>query len=149
MTIIDGVTITGLSIFHDERGAVMHMLRCDDPLFTKFGEVYFSLINPKIIKAWKKHTRMTQLFAVPSGNIKLVIMDDRETSSTNGQIQEILLGEKAYHLVRIPPGLWYGFSCLGKVPALVANCTDIPHDPKETEHLEMAQPPFQYEWVSP
>ena len=70
---LDGVTVTPLKRIADERGAVLHMLRADDPLFEGIGEIYFSVVRAGVIKAWKRHSRMIQHFAVPSGNIRLVI----------------------------------------------------------------------------
>ena len=62
---IEGVFVEKLKKIEDPRGKVMHMLRCDSPLFTAFGEIYFSTINNATVKAWKKHLRMTQFFAIP------------------------------------------------------------------------------------
>jgi len=42
---IDGVRVQELKQIADERGKVMHMLRADSPLFTKFGEIYFSVVK--------------------------------------------------------------------------------------------------------
>ena len=75
---IEGVLIKPLSVFSDGRGKVMQMLRSDAPFFKHFGEVYFSIVNPGIVKGWKRHLKMTQHFAVPVGNIKLVFYDNRE-----------------------------------------------------------------------
>ena len=50
---IAGVFIQNLKIIPDERGSVLHMLRSDSSLYKNFGEIYFSEINPKTIKAWK------------------------------------------------------------------------------------------------
>ena len=36
---IDGVKITPLKQIVDERGKVMHLLRCDSAIFQKFGEI--------------------------------------------------------------------------------------------------------------
>jgi dTDP-4-dehydrorhamnose 3,5-epimerase len=143
---IQGVELKPLKVFSDERGQVMRMMRCDDGIFKQFGEVYFSVINPGIVKGWKKHLRMTQHFAVPRGNIKLVIYDDRAASSTCGKIQEINAGENNYQLVRIPPQLWYGFRAEGKVPAMITNCSDIPHDPKEVELRPLDDISIPYTW---
>ena len=49
---IEGIIITPLKKIKDERGAVMHMLSRDSDVFKSFGEIYFSTINPKFIKAW-------------------------------------------------------------------------------------------------
>ncbi len=37
---IDGVVIKNLKVIPDERGWLMEILRCDDEIFEKFGQVY-------------------------------------------------------------------------------------------------------------
>ena len=69
---IDGVIITKLKKIPDERGAIFHMLRNDDSHFIKFGEIYFSIAYPGIIKGWHEHTKQIQNYAVVDGMIKLV-----------------------------------------------------------------------------
>jgi dTDP-4-dehydrorhamnose 3,5-epimerase len=144
--IIQGVDVISLNVIIDERGKVMHMMRSDSPIFTKFGEIYFSVVNPGVIKGWKKHLRMTQHFAVPVGKIKLVIYDDREGSSCHGNIEVIEIGEDSYCLVKIPPLVWYGFQGVSSIPALIANCTDIPHDPAEGERLDISNSKIPWDW---
>ena len=79
---INDVLISPLKQFSDERGSVLQMLRCDAPEFIQFGECYFSEILPGAIKAWKRHRAQTQNLAVPVGRIRIVIFDDRQTSSS-------------------------------------------------------------------
>jgi dTDP-4-dehydrorhamnose 3,5-epimerase len=143
---IEGVIIQELKQIADARGRVMQMLRADSSLFRKFGEIYFSEILPDQVKAWKKHQKMTQHYAVPLGNIKLVMYDDRENSPTRGELQVLEIGREHYCLVRIPPRVWYGFKCLGQQPALVANCADLPHDPAESQSLEPSSALIPYQW---
>ena len=144
---IKGVVITTLREISDERGAVLHMLRCDEPGFTRFGECYFSEILPGVIKAWKRHREQTQVLAVPVGRIRMVIFDNRQASTTKGQVQELELGRTdAYLRVSIPPGLWYGFTCLNDQAALVANCVDLPHDPADTELRPEDDSRIPYRW---
>ena len=143
---IDGVSIQRLKQIVDERGKVMHMLRADSPLFTKFGEIYFSVVNPGVAKAWKKHLRMTQHFAVPVGMIRLVIYDDRNNSISYGRVEIFDIGEENYCLIKIPPLVWYGFKGISSLPALIANCTDIPHDPTEVERAELSCKVIPYDW---
>ena len=145
--LLEGVLISELRQLADARGSVLHMLRSDDPEFTKFGECYFSEILPGAVKAWKRHRIQSQHFAVPVGRIRLVIYDDREGSRTRGRLQTIELGRPdAYFRLRIPPGLWYGFACLGATPALLANCADRPHDPAEAEQRPSTDPEIPYLW---
>ena len=143
---IDGVLITPLKQILDERGKVMHMLRRDAPHFQSFGEIYFSCIYPGAIKAWHLHKEMTLNYAVPHGRIKLVLYDDREGSSTQGEIQEIYLGIDHYCLVTIPPLVWNGFKGIGQETAIVANCATIPHDPDEILRLDPFDASIPYDW---
>lgn len=144
---IDGVVIFPLKQIEDERGDILHMLRSDSPHFSKFGEVYFSIVNPCMIKAWKRHRAITQFFAVPVGRIRLVVFDDRTNSPSKGLIEEIILGRPDwYYLICIPPTLWYGFQGISEIPALMANCSDIPHDPNESEQLSISNDHICYDW---
>lgn len=131
---IHGVTLTPRKVIWDQRGAVLHFLRRDDPAFSAFGEVYFSETLPGVVKAWKRHQRMTQCFIVPAGRMRFVLHDDRANSPSQGRTEEVVLGRPdAYALLRVPPLVWYGFAAVGNQPALIANCSDLPHDPAESE----------------
>ena len=144
---IDGVIITPLREIGDDRGAVLHMMRCDDALFTRFGEVYFSEVLPGKVKAWKCHTQQTQNIAVPGGRILMAICDDRAESETRGRLIRMELGRPdSYVRLTIPPGLWYGFRALGKSPALLANCVDIPHQPGEAIVAESPDGLSNFSW---
>ncbi|MEW6481483.1 MAG: dTDP-4-dehydrorhamnose 3,5-epimerase family protein [bacterium] len=145
---IEELIVEPLKQIVDERGKVMHMLRRDSPFFTNFGEIYFSVVNPGVVKAWKKHLKMTQHFAVPVGKIKLVIYDERRNSATYGRIEILEIGEENYCLVKIPPILWYGFQGISSNPALIANCTDMPHNPSEVEHLDYLDKRIPYDWTN-
>ena len=143
---IEGVVIQELKQIIDERGKVMHMLRSDSPLFTNFGEIYFSVVNFGAVKAWKQHLKMTQHFAVPVGSIRLVIYDDRKDSASCGNLEVIEIGEDNFSLVRIPPLVWYGFKGISSVPALITNCTDLPHDSDEVDRLDVLDIRIPYDW---
>ena len=143
---IEQVIIQELRQIRDERGRVMHMIRADNPLFKKFGEIYFSEVLPGVVKAWKRHKEMTQLIAVPVGMIKLVVYDDREDSKSRGKLKVLKIGRDNYKLVKIPPKLWYGFKCISEHPALLANCADLHHDPNEAESRDPHNSYIPYQW---
>jgi dTDP-4-dehydrorhamnose 3,5-epimerase len=90
---------------------------------------------------------MTLNYAVPHGNIKLVLYDDREGSPTRGEVQELFLGPDNYCLVTIPPMVWNGFKGIGTQTAIVANCATIPHDPTEIDRLDPSDPSIPYDWA--
>lgn len=146
MNEIHDVQVTPLRRIPDERGAVFHMLREDSTVFERFGEIYFSLVYPGVIKGWHVHKRMTLNYAVPVGMVKLVCYDDRVGSPTRGSVQELHIGELNYALVTIPPMIWNGFKGEGAGPALVANCATAPHDPDEIERMDPSGGEIPYDW---
>ena len=60
---------------------------------------------------------------------------------------ELHVGELNYALVTIPPLVWNGFKGEGTVPALVANCSTIPHRPGEIERLDPFDNDIPYDWA--
>jgi len=143
---IEGVLIIPLKTIMDDRGIVRHMMKCTDPHFRQFGEIYFSSIFPGAIKAWHVHRKMELNYAVISGNIKLVLFDARTDSATHGEIQEICMGEDNYVLVKVPPHVVNGFKSIGNEKAIVANCSDIPHDLYEIERIDPFDLTIGYNW---
>jgi dTDP-4-dehydrorhamnose 3,5-epimerase len=143
---IEGVRITPLKQILDERGKIMHMLRCDAEHFTSFGEIYFSCVHPGAIKGWHIHKEMVLNYAVPHGNIKFVLYDDRANSPTRGEVQEIFMGPDNYCLVTVPPMVWNGFKGIGQEMAIVANCTSITHRADEIDRLDPFDPSIPYNW---
>ncbi|MDO8554728.1 MAG: dTDP-4-dehydrorhamnose 3,5-epimerase family protein [Candidatus Micrarchaeota archaeon] len=143
---IDGVLIVPLKQIPDERGKIMHMIRKDSPYFEKFGEVYFSVVYPGVVKGWHTHTKVTLNYAVPFGTVKLVLYDMRENSKTKGEIMEIFTGESNYVLIKIPPGVASGVKGVGVNPAFIVNCATEPHDPKEIGRIDPFKNDIPYDW---
>lgn len=144
---IKGLYIVKLTQIEDDRGAVLHMTRADLEYFKEIKEVYFSEVKAGVIKAWKRHSAITQNLTVPIGRIRLVVYDDRDDSSTKGMVEEIILGRPdRYYLVHIPPMLWYGFQDISESSSLIVNCTDLPHDPNEVIHLDSNDNIIPYIW---
>jgi dTDP-4-dehydrorhamnose 3,5-epimerase len=143
---IKDVEVIPLKQICDERGKIMHMLRSDAPHFEKFGEVYFSVSYPGVIKGWHLHTTQTQNYAVISGMIKLVLYDSRDDSETRGELMELFIGEDNYVLVKMPPGVTNGYKTIGVKPAFLANCSTEPHAPDEMVRIDPFSPDVPYDW---
>ena len=144
--IIHDVQIIKKKQLVNDTGKIVHMLRSDDNNFKKFGEIYFSFIYPKKIKAWHFHKLMTLNYAAVHGGIKLVLYDDRDESKTKGKLQEIILSDQNHYLVSIPPRIWNGFCSINNDLAILANCSDIPHDAEEMVKLPFDDSKFPYKW---
>lgn len=124
----------------------MQMLRSDDSVFEAFGEIYFSSIYPNVVKAWHRHREMTLNYAVVTGQIKFVLFDDRPSSPTRGEVQELFISPENYCLVTVPPMIWNGFKAVGTKEAIVANCATIAHSSTEIDRLEPASDRIPYSW---
>jgi dTDP-4-dehydrorhamnose 3,5-epimerase len=99
----------------------MEILRADDEMFSKFGQVYVTTAYPGVVKGWHFHEKQTDHFAVIKGMIKLVLYDNRDGSPTKGEINEFFLGEHNPMLVQIPPLILHGFKCVSEQEAICIN----------------------------
>jgi len=143
---IEGVKVIPLRQIVDERGKIMHMLKATDPHFIEFGEIYFSCAWPGAIKAWHIHQSMTVNNTVMVGRVKLVLYDQRNESSTYGELMEVFIGEDNYCLVQIPPGIANGYKVYGDKMAVLANCATEPHDPDEILRMDPFTSEIPYTW---
>jgi dTDP-4-dehydrorhamnose 3,5-epimerase len=145
---IEGVELTKLFQHFDSRGAVFKFLRSDSPTYKFFGESYFSIINEGVVKGWKFHKIAIQNFSVPFGKVKFVLYDNRIDSRTKGKIQEIIIDDcNEYFLLSLPANIWYSFKCESRSKAILANITNILHDPEESISLPINSNEIPYEWI--
>jgi len=144
--LIDGVKVIPLRRIPDERGTVYHMLSSTDPHFVQFGEIYFSTVYPGVVKGWHLHRDMTLNYACIFGRIKLVLYDERRSSSTKGTLIEIFLGQDNYSLIVIPSHVWNGFKGMSEPYAIMANCCTHPHDPTRSTRVDPLNNKIPYDW---
>ena len=146
---IDGVKVKKLKVIPDERGRVMELLRADDEVFEKFGQVYITTAYPGVVKAWHSHTRQTDYFACVQGMMKLVLYDARENSPTKGEVNEFLVGVHNPELVVIPPGVLHGFKCISEVEAIVVNCPTEVYNPDAPDEIraDAHSKDIPYDWT--
>ena len=132
------ILLTPLSRISAPGGDVMHIIKPNDPGFNCFGEAYFSTINYKAVKAWKKHSSMTLNLTVPYGSVKFCF----QLSDESYQVIEI--GTDSYSRITVPPGVWFGFKGLHQPFSLILNIADLAHDPSEVERRP--NDAFSYSW---
>jgi dTDP-4-dehydrorhamnose 3,5-epimerase len=133
--LIEGVKSKTLRVIPDDRGWLMEILRADDPeLFTRFGQVYVSATYPGVVKAWHYHERQVDNFACITGIIKLVLIDTRPGSPTEGAVNEFWIGAQNPMVVQVPNLVYHGWKNIGQEVALVLNVPTEPYrysDPDE------------------
>ena len=145
---IDGVQKKSLNVIPDERGHLMEIMRCDDPLFEKFGQVYLTTTYPGVIKAWHYHKKQDDNIAVIRGMMKLVLYDNRDHSPTKGECNEFFLGVHKPVIIHVPKGVYHGWKCISQEEAFVINCVTEPYnytDPDENR-LPFDTEEVPYDW---
>jgi len=146
---IEGVRVKPLRVIPDERGRVMEILRRDDDLFEKFGQVYMTTVYQGVVKAWHYHRKQTDNLAVVRGMVKLVLYDGREGSPSRGQVEEFFIGEHNPCLVQIPPMVCHGFKGISPEESIVINCPTEPYNHAEPDEfrLEAHTDRIPYDWA--
>ena len=125
-SLIQDVKIFQKKVITDDRGKILHMMRNDDSYFSKFGEIYFSYVFPKKIKAWHIHKKMTLNLCVPLGSVKFVFKTEKDSIS---RVETI--GENDYSRIPVHPKIWFAMIGIANPNSLIINIADIKHDINE------------------
>lgn len=149
---IQGVKIKELKVLPDERGFLMEILRSDDEIFEKFGQVYLTGVKRGVAKAWHYHKLQTDHFCCVFGQALVVLYDSREDSPTKGEVQEFILAEpeaEGQHLVlKIPLGVFHGFTATDCEEARVINIPTEKYDYQNPDEYRVPwnSPAVPYAW---
>jgi len=150
--LIDGVEIkelkkiTTYDFQKKENGFLIDILRGDDEIKKdgpKLDQIYMTTAFPGKVKGFHWTKKKTYLFCVVIGKAKLVIIDDREDSKTIGMVNEIIIGEDNYKVVRIPPLVKRGFKNIGENMLVMLNIVTPGFDPKDPDILDWK---YDYKW---
>jgi dTDP-4-dehydrorhamnose 3,5-epimerase len=146
---IHGVKVKPLRLVPDERGWLMEILRADDAeFFTEFGQVYVSATYPGVVKAWHYHQRQVDNFACAAGMVKLVLVDTRADSPTNGAVNEFFVGTQNPMLVQVPNLVYHGWKCISPEVSLVVNVPNQPYHYVEPDEYRLApHDTLPYDWA--
>lgn len=145
---INGVTVKKLKIISDERGRLMEILRSDDSVFKKFGQVYMTTAYPGAVKAWHWHAKQEDSFTCVQGKMRLALYDARESSPTHTQINDFIMGPDDPILVVIPKMVYHGFKCVSNCEAIVINTVTLPYDHKKPDEyrIDPYDNDIKYDW---
>lgn len=144
---IDGVVIKNLKRVVDERGWLMEILRADDELYTTFGQAYVSATYPGVVKAWHYHKAQIDHFACVAGMVKLVLVDTRPGSPTEGAVNEFFIGTLNPLLVQVPNLVYHGWKCISEETSLVVNVPSVPYAYDDPDEFRIeAHGTLPYDW---
>ncbi len=145
---IEGVGVRSLRRIHDDRGWLMEILRSDWPEFEKFGQVYITTCEPGVVKAWHFHKLQHDMFVPVRGNALVGLYDARDGSPTRGVLQEVEVWEKEPKMVKIPPGVYHGFTPLDESEIWVVNTPTNLFNYKQPDEYRMPwdDPEIGFQW---
>ena len=147
-SLIAGVHVKSLKVIADERGRLFEVLRNDEELGKRFGQVYCTTVNFGVVKGWHLHKRQIDNFVCVAGMIKLVLYDGRADSATHRQVNEFFLGIHSPLLVQIPAGVYHGFKGISEPEAIVINVPTEPyhHDAPDEYRVDPHDNDIPYKW---
>jgi dTDP-4-dehydrorhamnose 3,5-epimerase len=148
MRLIEGVRVKPLKVIADERGRLFEILRRDEALFTKFGQVYCTTVEFGVVKGWHLHHQQIDNFVCVAGMIKLALYDGRPKSPTKGLVNEFFLGVHQPQLVHIPAWVHHGFKGISQPESLVINVCSEPyrHDKPDEYRFDTHDTSIPYTW---
>lgn len=148
---IKGIIIKELTTMIDERGTLTEILRNDDSLFKRFGQIYTSTINPGYVKAWHCHVKQTDNVICISGNVRLGLWDSRKESGTYNKTMGVVLKSSQPCLVQIPPMVYHGFESIGnsaKVTILNIPTELYNHEKPDEIRIDPFDNNIPFNWVN-
>lgn len=145
---IKGVHTKQLRVIPDERGRLMEILRDDDDVFQKFGQVYMTTTYPGVVKAWHMHKKQIDNVCCILGMIKLVMYDPREDSPTFKEVNQFYLGIHNPLVVQIPANVYHGWMCISQEEAIVVNVPTEAYNRKDPDEcrLDPHNNDIPYKW---
>lgn len=145
---IQDVTIKKLLTHTDDRGFFREILRDDDKLLSKFGQVSITMTYPGVIKAFHYHELQDDLWYVVSGMAQVVLYDLRKDSSTYGTTDVLYAGEQNPILIKIPIGVAHGYRVLGPEPVTLVYVTTASYDASKPDEKRISydDPAIGFDW---
>ncbi len=145
---IKDVEVKKLKIIPDDRGRLMEILRSDEPIFEKFGQVYMTTAFPGVAKAWHYHKLQDDYFTCISGVMRLALYDSREDSPTYKEVNDFTVSLANPILVKIPKLVYHGFKCTSDKEAMVINVPTMPYNYKTPDEyrLDAFDNDIPYDW---
>jgi dTDP-4-dehydrorhamnose 3,5-epimerase len=120
---IEGVKVTPMRKFLDERGWLAELFRHDEmsPEFHP-AMAYVSITLPGVLRGPHEHVDQADFFVwVGPGDFKVTLWDNREASSTFGNRMELCMGVNAPGSLLIPKGVVHCYRCTSVEPGWCFN----------------------------
>lgn len=144
---IEGVRIIKLNTHTDDRGFFREIFRFTEECKNiPVGQLSHSFVEEGVIKAWHSHVYQHQWNYVVSGQICVVLIDNRKDSKTYMNKVEFVAGEDdnpiSYYF---PHGVLHGYKCI-KGPLQIIYITSGIYDLSDEIRIEPTDIKDIYNW---
>ena len=160
---IDGVMVKTFKKWTDQRGYFIEQLKRGDlddegrPFLPEqpFAQMSRSLAYarggnpPELIKAFHWHRGQWDYWDIVRGNARVVLVDLREGSPTEGRVQVLFLGENSPRMVAIPPHVGHGYQALDLTDVILNYYTTEPYDAADPDEgrIPWNDPRIGFDWT--
>lgn len=120
---IDGVEITDLKTYRDQRGWLTELFR-NDELQAEHAPVmaYVSETLPGVVRGPHEHVDQTDVFVfIGPGDFLVRLWDARPDAATQGRMYDVVVGASRPARVIVPPGVVHAYKNVGPQAGWVFN----------------------------
>jgi len=144
---IEGVKLINLTTHKDDRGFFREIFRIPNQFNNlQVEQLSHSLVEENVVKSWHGHVYQYQWNYVVSGQINVVLYDDRKASNTYKNFMKFETGDdsepKAYFF---PPGVLHGYKCI-KGPMQIIYLTSGMYDLDDEIRKNDEDLNIKYKW---
>jgi dTDP-4-dehydrorhamnose 3,5-epimerase len=148
--LIEGLRIQPLSIWPDDRGYFLELIRGGKPPIEGFNwtntQVSAALSYAGTVKAFHYHLEQTDCWNAVAGMFQFVLADLRQGSRTYGARNTMYVGPLRPWQVLIPPGVAHGYKVIGPEPGVLVYATDRFYNPKDEGRIPYNDARLAYDW---
>jgi len=149
-TLIDGVKVKSVSVWPDDRGYFLEILRTGQGLPAQFDlthtQVSAALTYPAAIKAFHYHQHQTDCWMAVAGMLQVALVDLRYGSRTFGVRNTMYVGALRPWQILIPPGVAHGYKVISLDPSILVYATDQYYNPADEGRIPHNHPSIAYDW---
>jgi dTDP-4-dehydrorhamnose 3,5-epimerase len=91
-----------------------------------------------MLKGWFAHEKKLDRYHLVTGELLVILYDDREGSPTRGVVQKLVLSEKSARQVLIPPMIWHLSLNVGQQDAILVNLPSTHYDHENPDRFHMS-----------
>jgi dTDP-4-dehydrorhamnose 3,5-epimerase len=133
-----GVSFHDVTTHVDERGSLVELY---DLRWGWHGAplvfAYAFTIRPGMIKGWAVHEKHDDRYFIMSGEIEVVLYDEREGSATKGLVAKVVMTEYRRRLMSIPIGVWHAVRNIGSKDAMAINFPTTPYEHEDPDKFRL------------